>query len=73
MAAAASNERKPWRQSRKFRCACIATLFPLLACLVWLLTGDMVPTALVGLCMTPWVALGGGETWHDNTKLAKGD
>lgn len=64
--------RKHWTESYKVRCAWIATFWPLCAVVVWFATGQLIPTALITLAMTPWLLLGGGETAHDGIKLWKG-
>jgi hypothetical protein len=66
-------QRKHWTQSYKVRCAWIASCFPIAACGVWYATGELIPTGLITLAMTPWLLLGGGETAHDGIKLWKGE
>ncbi len=65
--------RKAWYRSYKVRCVWIATSWPLGAAVWYAVTGATVPTELVALCMAPWMALGGGETWHDSIKLKRGE
>jgi len=65
--------RKHWSRSYKVRCAWIATLFPLGSLVMWRVTGTAAPEWLIAMCMSPWLALGGGETVHDGIKLWKGE
>ena len=61
--------RKAWWRSYKVRCAWIASLFPVVAALVYVATEMLIPTALITMAMTPFLVLGGGEAWHDAIKL----
>ncbi len=64
--------RKPWWRQYKVRCAWIASCFPIAASIIYAVTGMLVPAVFVTAAMTPFLLLGGGETWHDSIKL-KGD
>jgi hypothetical protein len=64
--------RKHWLRSYKVRCAWIASGFPIAAAILYATTGMLVPAVFVTAAMTPFLLLGGGETWHDSIKL-KGD
>lgn len=64
--------RRAWYRSYKVRCAWIASAFPIAAAIVYIVTEQLVPTALVTMAMSPFLLLGGGETWHDAIKIKGG-
>ena len=66
-------ERRAWLESRKFRCAVIASLFPAAAQIALFFGGEGVSVTLVGMAMAPWMALATGEAWHDSIKLTRGE
>ena len=65
--------RRGWSESRKVRCAVIASLFPVAAQVALFFAGEGLSVTLVGMAMAPWMALAGGEAWHDSIKLARGE